>query len=74
MTVRVVVQRKVVEVGYEVEGQYATLAVSDEAVKEVPNHGTVNLTFPGGFAGTVPISVQGSKPGSEPDVGEIIVI
>lgn len=68
MTVHVVTQRKVVEVGWDrtvVKGTFASMQVDDEEKRSVENDGKANLTFPVDFEGSVEVTIRGSKTGSE---------
>lgn len=68
MTVHRIIQRKVVEVGWDrsvVLGTHASLQVEGEEKRDVENDGKANLTFPNDFTGSVEITVHGSKSGSE---------
>lgn len=68
MTVTVITQRKVVEVGWDrtqVQGAFASMQVDDEEKRSVENDGKANLTFPNDFEGEVNVTIRGSKKGSE---------
>ena len=68
MTLHVISQRKVVEVGWDtavVKGSHASMQVEGEEKRSVDNDGKANLTFPNDFEGSVEVTVQGSKTGSE---------
>lgn len=68
MTIHVVSQRKVVEVGWDtsvVLGDDVSVEVSGQEKRDVPNDGTVDLFFPTGYTGTVEVTVLGSHEGSE---------
>lgn len=68
MTVHVIHQRKVVEVGWDraqVKGAFASMQVDDEEKRSVENDGKANLTFPNDFEGEVTVTIKGSKSGTE---------
>jgi hypothetical protein len=75
MTVHVITQRKVVEVGWDTKmvlGSHASMQVNDEEKRNVDNDGKANLTFPNDFVGSVDVTVSGSKSGSESGTVEVV--
>jgi len=74
MTVHVITQRKVVEVGWDrnaILGSHASMQVEGEEKRNTENDGRANLTFPLDFTGSVVVTISGSKSGSE--TGTIVV-
>ena len=68
MTVSVVTQRKVVQVGWDtqvVRGSHASIQVGGEEKRNVDNDGKANLTFPNDFTGDVEVTIVGSRSGEE---------
>lgn len=73
--------RKVQEVGWNhstaedapawhIVGDHASVQVrladaTEQEVKDVPNHGKVDLFFPADYTGSVTVTVKGSKSGEE---------
>lgn len=74
MSVHVITQRKVVEVGWDqavVLGSHASMQVEGEEKRSTENDGRANLTFPNDFTGEVVVTIAGSKSGIE--TGTIVV-
>lgn len=74
MTVSVITQRKVVEVGWDtskVLGSHASVQVNDEEKRNVDNDGKANLTFPNDFTGSIDVTIAGSKSGSDSGTIEV---
>jgi|HubBroStandDraft_6_1064221.scaffolds.fasta_scaffold298177_3 hypothetical protein len=77
MAVTKLTQRKVVEIAYDtnlVKGETVSINAGPNAeeVRDVPNHGTANVTFPGNFTSLgVAFEVQGSHEGV--DTGSVPV-
>ena len=74
MTVHKVTQRKVVEVGWDTDvvlGSHASMQVNDEEKRSVENDGKANLTFPNNFEGSIEVTINGSRKGSETGTIEV---
>lgn len=73
MTVTLKSIAKVAVVGYTVEGETIEVEATGLDKKEAKNTGEVDLFYPTDFTGDSTITIQGSKPGSEPDTGTITI-
>lgn len=68
MTVHVISQKKVVEVGWDrtkVHGSHASMQLDGEEKRSVENDGKANLTFSNDFTGPRTVTIKGSASGEE---------
>lgn len=74
MAVTKVIQRKVVQVGWDtdvVKGSHVSMQVGGEEKRNTDNDGKANLTFPNDFTGSIEVTIVGSRSGEETGTIEV---